>query len=170
MNRETRRLPPRRCRVAHGTIRRDIQSDVVRIGCLIKIRGVTTRASVRRIRVISLVAGVTIVRNRHVRPSEGVNGIVVKSRWCPGRFTVASGAIRWELSGSVVRIGGRVVVGRVTTRAGVWRSIVIAVVAARAIIGNARMCAVQRIIIIVCWETRRFPARRGGMAGLAIRR
>ncbi len=44
VNRESSRRPPRSGRMAHGTIRRDIQIQVFGIGGLVKIRRVTSRA------------------------------------------------------------------------------------------------------------------------------
>ena len=58
----------------------------------------------------------------------------------------------------------------VTTVAGIRRGVVIAVVASGAVVGDGRVCSVQRIIIVVDRERRRFPASRGGVAHRTIRR
>ncbi len=66
-------------------------------------------------------------------------GVVVKSRGRPGGFAVATGTIGGELRGRMVWIGGRVVIRSVTARAGIRRSIVVAVVTGGAIVRNNRM-------------------------------
>ena len=70
-----------------------------------------------------------------------VNGeilpIVVKSSWCPGVFTVATGTIRRELSRCVVGLRGSGIVAIVATVAGIGRIVVVAVVASSAIVGNS---------------------------------
>jgi hypothetical protein len=168
--RECRRFPARRGRVTHRTIRWEVQRHVVRIGSLVEIRAVTAVTSIRRIGIIPVVTRVAIAGNRNVCARERINSTVVKRRRYPGCFRVARGAICGELRSSVV--GGRRVgiIGRMTTVAGIRRGIVVAVVARSAIVGDGRVCPVQRIIIVVDRECRRFPARRGRVTHRTIRR
>ena len=67
----------------------------------------------------------------------------------------------------MVRITGIVIILRMAARTGVGCVIVVAVVAFSAVIGNGRVCAVQRVKIVVVRECRRLPAS-GGMAGGTI--
>ncbi len=144
---------------------------MVGVGCTIKIGGVTTRASIRCIRIVSVVTGITIVGDRNVRPRERIDGIVVKSGWRPGGFRVAGSAIGRKLRGYVVWVGRRVVIRCVTAVACVGRVIVVPSGMTRsAIVGDDRVRPVQCVIIVVNWERGRFPARRSGMAHCAIRR
>ena len=147
----------------------ELSGCVVRSGCGSIIAVVTGVTSVRCVRIVAVVASVAIIRNRYVRTYEWINRIVVKRRWRPGGFAVASRAIRRELSCGVVRgcCGG--VVAVVTGVAGIGRGIVISVVAGRAIAGNGGVRAVQGVVIIVNWEGGRFPAGGGGMTHRAVR-
>ncbi len=70
-----------------------------------------------------------IIGNCNVRSREWINRIVVKSRRRPGRFRVASCAICWELVYDVIGVTHAVVVGLVAAYAGVWRVVVIPIVA-----------------------------------------
>ena len=82
---------------------------------------------------------------------------------------MARRAIRWELGGCVVRRCGGGVIAVVTGVAGIWRGIVVAVVAGRTIACNGGVRPVQGVIIIVNWEGGRFPAGGGGVAHRTIR-
>ena len=137
-----RRRCPRGLCVASSTIRRELSRCVVRIGGSRVVCVVTTVASVRCVRIVAVVASVAIIRNRYVRTYEWINRIVVKRRWRPGGFAVASRAIRRELGNCVVRSCGSRIIAVVTSVAGVRCGIVIPVVAGRAIVGNCRMCPV----------------------------
>ena len=95
---------------------------------------------------------------------------MIKGRRRPGSFAVASGAIGRELRSRVVRTSRSRIIGRMAAVAGIRCVVVVAVVAGSTIIGNARMRAVQRIVIVVNGECSRFPARVGGMAHRTIRR
>jgi hypothetical protein len=155
--------------VASGALRWELGRCVVRIGRSRVIRIVATIAGIWGICIVTVVTSVAIIGNGHVRAYEWINRIVVKRRWRPSRFAVASSAIRGELSCGVVRCCGGSVVTVVTGVAGIWRCIVIAVVAGRAIAGNGRVRAVQGVIIIVNREGRWFPTRCGGVAHRTIR-
>ncbi len=170
MDRERRRFPARRGRVAHRAIRRKVQRHVVRIGSLIEIRAVTAVTSIRRIGIIPLVTSIAIAGDRNVCTRERINNAVVKRRGHPGCFRVARGAICGELRSSVIgrrRVG---IIGCVTAVAGIRCGVIVAVVAIGAVVGDGRVCPVQRIIIVVDRERRRFPARRGRVAHRTIRR
>ena len=93
VNRERRRFPARRRRMAHGAIRREVQCYVVWVGCLVKIGSVATITRIGRVRIITVVTGIAIICNRDMRSGKWVDGTMVKSRWHPGCLRVATGAI-----------------------------------------------------------------------------
>ncbi len=139
VDRERSRIPARISRVAHRAIRRDVQRDVVGICCLVKISSVATRASIRRIGVVPVVAGITVICNGNMCASERINGVVVKGRRRPGRFIVAKNTIGRELRGSVVWVRSGLIIRRMAAVAGVRGVVKIPVVAKIAIIGNGGM-------------------------------
>ena len=143
---------------------------MIRIGGLVKIRRMAARASVRSVRVVPLMTSITIVRNGHVCPGKGINDIVVKYGRRPSRFAVTSGAIGWELSRCVVRVGCRVIIRCMATGTGVRGVGIIAVMTSSTIIRYSRVRPVQCIKIVVDREARRFPTWRSGMAQGTIRR
>ena len=143
---------------------------MVRIAGLEIIVVMAAIAGIRRADVVALVAGVTVIGNLRVRSSNGINGIVVKHRRRPGRFRVAGGTIRRQLSGYVIGVRRRVVIIGMTAVTSIRRVVVIAVVAGSAVIGDSRMCPVQRVKSIVNRETCRFPTCRSGMANGTIGR
>lgn len=57
-----------------------------------------------------------------------------------------------------------------TSEAGIRRIVVVALVTRRTLIGNRRVCSIERVIIVVIDERRRRPSRIRGMTGCAIRR
>ena len=170
VDRERRRFPARCRRMAHGTIRRDIQCYVIGIGACVEIGRMTARTCIGCIRVIALVTSITIVCNGDMRSCKGINRIVVKGGWHPSRFRVAQNTISWELCGRMVGISRLRVISVVTTVASIRSRIVITVVAYRAIIANSCMRPVERIIIVVDRERRWLPARGRRVAHGAIRR
>ena len=98
VNRERSRLPTGGGRVAHGAIRRDIQRNVIGVGCPIEIRSVTTRAGIRRIvEVPSYMTKGTVVGDGYMRSRERINLVMVISRGRPSCFRVAKGTICREL-------------------------------------------------------------------------
>lgn len=113
--------------------------------------------------------GVAVVGDDGMRAGKWINAVVIEDGRYPGRFAVAGGAVRGELLCDVVGVSGLVIVRRVAARTGVRRIIVVAVVAGRTVVGDSRMCAVQRVIIIVDGKNSRRPAG-GRMAGCAIGR
>lgn len=80
---------------------------------------------------------------------------------------MATGAIRRELCGFMVGIGGLVIIVDMTACTGVWGVVVVAFMAGGARIGNAGMRAFQGVIIIVNGKGGRLPGV-GGMAGGAV--
>ncbi len=73
VDREGRRVPIRVGRVAHITVRRYAQSDVVRVRRAVEIRCMAARTSVRCGRIIAAdMTGRTIVRYRNMRPRERI--------------------------------------------------------------------------------------------------
>ena len=78
VNRESRRVPAGRCRMAHRAIGGNGQGCMIRIGSGGIFRGVTARASVWCIVVVAIVTSVTIVGYRNVCTGKWINRIVVK--------------------------------------------------------------------------------------------
>ena len=91
-------------------------------------------------------------------------GVVVKGGRHPGRFAMATGTISRKLRGYVVGVASIVVVCQVAAYTGVGRIVVIAVVTGSTIIGNGRMRAIERIVVVVVGKRCRRPAGLGGVA------
>ena len=151
-------------------IHRKLQGYMIRIGRSIVIRRMAARAGIRCVDVITMVAGITIIGNPGMRPVQGVKSIVIKRRWSPGRFAVAGSTIGWELGRNVAWIGSSIVIRGVTPCTSIRCTVVIPVVADSTVIGNHRVCPVQRVIVVVDRESGRRPARSRGMAHRAIGR
>ena len=117
-----------------------------------------TRAGIGRVGVIAVVAGVAVIGDGRVRAGQRVNAVVIKRRRYPSRLAVTNSAVGGELLGGVIGIGRLVVVVGVATRTGVGRVVVVAVVAGGAVVGDGRVGAGQRVIVIVDRELRRLPA------------
>lgn len=81
-----------------------------------------------------MVTGITIIRNGRMRSVQGVKTVVIKRGWRPGSFRMAGSTIHRELRCYVVWIGCTVIIGGVTTRAGIGRIDVIALMAGITII------------------------------------
>lgn len=105
--------------------------------------------SVGGVGVVALVANITVAGYCGVGTIQGVKSIVVKRSRRPGCFAVATGTIRGELSGCVIRVGRGRVVTVVAAVTGVGRIGIIPVVAGIAIIGNGCVRAIQRIKSVV---------------------
>lgn len=121
--------------MAHGTIRWNQQSCVIRVQTCIVIWRMTAFTSIRCVGVIALVACIAIVRNGCMCSGKRINCIVVKVGWRPGNFTVANRAIGWKLRRRMVRIAGRVVIRGMTSCTSIGRVGIIPLVAGIAI-GN----------------------------------
>ena len=106
MDREGSGFPAWRGGMAHSAIRGEIQRLVFRIGCLNKIRIMTSIAGIRRAVIEPVVAGITIIGNGRMRPGKRINDVVVKSRRCPGGLGMTKFAFNRELRGKVVGTGG----------------------------------------------------------------
>ena len=156
-------------RMACGTICGNIEGNVVRIGCLVVIVGMAPGAVVRSIGVISVVTCRAVRSNSRVRTRERVVRIVIKGGGGPGCLRMTRCTVGWKLLHGMVGLLGLVVVVRVTTRTGVGRGVVVAVVAGGTIVGYGGVSPVQHIEVIVNIECRRCPGCRC-MAGSAVRR
>ena len=122
VQRESSRRPIGQGRVAHRTIVRQVQRDVIWIHTALKIRRVATAADVRRGQIIPPnVASNAVIRHRQMRPGERVNCVVVKSRRRPNHLRVASFTFHRKLVGSVIRVVCGSKISRVTAVAGVRR-------------------------------------------------
>lgn len=78
-----------------------------------------------------------------------VLGIVLQGRRCPGILGVAGGAVSGELSGSMPRVRGIVVILAVASEAGVGGIAVVPIVASRTIISDSGMSAIEGIVLVV---------------------
>lgn len=87
-----------------------------------------------------------------------IHAVVVKVCRYPDCFTMTVLASRWESGRGVIRIIRLVIVWQVATDAGIGRVVVVAVVAGVAVVGDGRVGAIQRVIVIVDREFRRLPA------------
>ena len=98
-----------------------------------------------------------------------VGGIMVKvvGRY-PRAFGVAPGTIGRELQGGVIRIGSVTVVLGMATETGIRRIVVVSIMASGAVIGDGRVCPVQRIVIIVIGKSSGHPIGFGSMAAGTI--
>ena len=169
VHRKARWCPARLRAVAHSAVIRNVQRNVVGISALIVVSIMATCAGIGSIGVISAqMAGRAIICHRQVSPREGEESPVVEGGRGPGVLRMAGGAVRRELMCSMVRIGGRVVIGSVAPATGIGRVVVVAVMAGRAIIGNGCVGAIQYIVIVVYVKTGGCPTGSCGVARRAI--
>ena len=143
------RWHPCRLRMACGTLCRELSRCVVRTGRSGIIAVVATVTGVGRIRIVTVVTSIAIIRNRNVCACKRINGVVIKRGWCPRGLRVASGTLRWELGRCVVWIGRSRVICIVATIAGVRRIGIVTVVTSVAIIRNRHVCTYEWINRIV---------------------
>ena len=170
VHRKARWCPARLRAVAHSAVIRNVQRNVVGIRTLIVVSIMATGAGIGSIGVITAqVAGRAIVCHRQVSPREGKESPVVEGGRGPGVLSMAGGAVRWQLMCSMVRIGGRVVIGSVAPAAGIGRVVVVAVVTGRTVVGNVGVGAVQRIKVVVYVKTGGRPAGSRTVARCTIR-
>ena len=147
------------CRVAGQASGTVVRVSVYACVLIVRLRiGVASGASeFRVIGRVGMAIG-ALVPFTLVRPA--VNGeilpVMVKRSRRPGRFAVATLAIGGEFRRRMVRIGGLVVIRRMTARTSIRRVGIVAVMAGVAILGNRGVRAIQRIKTIVV-ECRRHP-------------
>lgn len=122
------------------------------------IGGVAAVASVGRVVVIAIVTSSAIIRDASVGPVQRIIIVVNREggRLPARRCCVTHGTIRRYVQCRVLRVGALVIIGRMTTIAGIRGIVVIAVVTGVAIIRNRNMCSCKRINDIVI-ESRRHP-------------
>jgi len=169
VNIESRGLPSGLGGVAAFAVRWQAKISMVWVGCCVVVVRMTSGAGVRRIGIIAVVTSVTVVCNRDMSARHDEVLVVIEGTWCPTAFTVAGGAIRWEVGGSVVWIGGTVVVIQVASDTGVRRIVVITVVAGRTVVGDGSVSAIQLIVVVVNIESCGLPSWLGGVAAFAVR-
>lgn len=131
------------------TFHRYTQCLVIWIHTLSIIFGMTTRTGVRRIGIITLMAGITIISDWNMRSGKRIEAIVIKSGWCPGILSVAAFAIGWELRGRVVWIVGLVIICRVTADTSVWCIGVVSLMTSITIVLNSGMCTDDRVEAVI---------------------
>ena len=95
---------------------------------------------------------------------------VVKCGGYPGSLVVTHCTIGREPGSFVIWIGGGVIVILVTTHTGIRCIVVVAVVTGCTVVGNARVCSQQRVVVVVYGECRRHPVRICGVAHIAVSR
>ena len=162
------RRPARLGRMATGAVIAKAQRYVIGVAGLIEIRRVAARTGIGCIGIITMVAGCTIIGNQRMASREGIEIVMVESRGCPGCFRMTTLAIGWKLGRLVVRVCCLVKISQVAAYAGGRGIVVIAVVTGGAVIGNSRMCPVERIEIVVVVKARRRPAASSSMTACAI--
>ena len=150
--------------MALGTVGRQIQGRVARIGALVVVGLVAAHTGGGRAGIIAAdVAFAT--RHRSVRPCQRPDGVVVEGRRCPSRLIVALDAICRQLIGHVVGVGGRIVVRLVASHAGIGRVVVISSnMTEGTIVGDGGVRPRQWIEVVMDGEGCRCPARFGGVA------
>ena len=154
--------------VAARTVVAEAQRHVVGVAGLVKISRMAACTGIRRVVVVPVVTGSTLVGNNGVPACEGVKVVMVKSGRYPCRLRVTILAVGRELGDFMVRIGRTVVVGQVAAHTGIGRVVVIAIVAGSAVISNARMRAIERVVVVVVGKSRRRPAGLGSVATGAV--
>ena len=82
---------------------------------------------------------------------------------------MAGHTIRGKIAGGMVRIGRCIVIIQVASDTGIWRIVVVAVVAGRTVVGDGSVSAIQLIEIIVNIESCGLPSWLGGVAAFAVR-
>lgn len=93
---------------------------------------------------------------------------MIKSGRNPSVGRVAILASIGELIRYMIWVGRRIVIRLMAAYTGVWRIVVVALMAGSAIVRNGRVCPRQGIIVIVNGEGSRCPSRIGCMAGCTI--
>ena len=140
---KARRHPSRGRRVAAFTVRRQAQVIVVRVRRLVKIGLVAAHALGRRVRIISInMTGRTVIGHIQVPARERVNGVVVKSRWCPFRFRMATFTVHRELGRRMVRADSRIVFVGMAAKTLGRRVRIVSIVAFRTFICDSGMCPI----------------------------
>lgn len=141
---------------------------MVRIGRLVVIGGMTTRASIWRVGIIAVVAGGTIRRNRRVCAIQRVI-IVVNSKgcWRPAGRRMAAGTIRRERQCRMAGVAALIVIGHMATRTIGRRARVPRCMALRTIYRQVRPRQ-RKIRFAVVEHIRRVAARVAGQASRAV--
>jgi hypothetical protein len=95
--------------------------------------------------------------------------VMIERGWHPGKLRMAQFAFGWILGCQVVRVAGLVVIVCMATIAGIRRSGVVPEVTQIAFPGDGNMGPLEYPVTVVDGESCRFPARIGGVTGLAGR-
>ncbi len=83
---------------------------------------------------------------------------------------MATGTIRGELRGLVIRVHGRIVVVTVAAETGVGCIVVVTVMTCCAVIADHDMCPGQHVVVVMDREGGRHPVRRRSMAHRTVGR
>ena len=67
----------------------------------------------------------------------------------------------------MIRISSLVIIIGVTGKTGIWRAVVITVMAGKTIVGYRSMSTLQNVILVMDSESGRLPVRVCGVAGFA---
>ena len=99
-----------------GTFGRKLRRSMVRVGRCVIFGRVTGKTRIRRIVIIAVMAGNTIIRYYRMRTVQCIIGVVdSKGRWLPTCLCgMTTGAIRRKIQYYVVRISRLVKIGKVT--------------------------------------------------------
>ena len=108
----------------------------------------------------------TVVLDRLMRSRQWIEGVMVKSRWYPGRLRMTIFAGGWEQCCLVIRIRRGIIIILVATHTGGRGIVVIAVMTGCAIVRYLGMRSIQLEVSIVVREGRWCPIWCRRMAGL----
>ena len=159
---ECSRRPARICSVTRFTGNRQIERNVIRIDTLVVVGLVTCCAGIGCIVVIALM---TVIAGGGQVCAREWPVAVTECGWYPGILSVALFTAQRELLCLVIRIGGIVVIIRMTTGTGIGCIVVVAVMTCCTVVGNSRVRSGQLIEVVVYRECGRRPARIGSVAG-----
>ncbi len=142
---------------------------MTRVGALVIIRCVATRAGIRCVVIIAHVAGIAIVGYRLMRSGQWPETMVQRGRH-PGTFAMALYTISRELSCFMIRVDRLIIIIFMAAKTGVRGIVIVAIMTSGAVIGNHGMCPVQRPEVGMDGEGSRHPVGCSGMAHGTIRR
>ena len=135
-----------------GTFGRKLRRSMVRVCRCVIFGRVTGKTRIRRIVVIAVMAGRTIIRNYRMRTVQLVI-VIVNREGCrvpTGCSRMTHCAIGGNGQGCMIRIGSGGIFRGVTARTGVWCIVVIAVVTSITIVGDRHVCTskwINRIVV-----------------------
>ena len=139
-------------RMTYDTICRELSIFMVGVSRVIEIILMTCKA-VGRSAAITIGMALQTVHTYMTSCQWEGRVIMIEISWCPSRFSMADDAIRREQGACMIWICGRIEIIQVAAYAGIRSVIVVTVVAGGAVIGDERVSAIERIVLIVLRES-----------------